>query len=77
MLEIDSMVEEFDVVLNQFEEAKRKNELHEASDIKAYMCGLTRAMTIVMEANETKYTQEDRSLVDIRITKLNEIFNVK
>lgn len=76
MVEIEKMVQEFDEVYQQFEEAKRKNEFHEASDMKGYMCGLTKGMTITLDSNAMKYEQSDRRMVDSRISKLNLIDNV-
>ena len=75
MVEIEKMAQEFDEVFQQFEETKRKNEFHEAADMKAYLLGLTKGMTITLDSNARKYEQSDRRMVDSRISKLNLIDN--
>ena len=76
MLEIEKIVQEFDEVYAEFEEAKRINDFHEASDMKSYMYGLTRSMTIVLECNIDSYSIEDGRKVDNCVSKLNRIDDV-
>ena len=76
MLVIDKILKEFDNVYTQFEEAKRTNQFHEASDIKSFLWGLTKAMTIVLDCNVMDYTVTDKEKVDNAIARLNYIENV-
>lgn len=76
MIELKKMAQEFDEVYKEFEEAKRINNFHDASDIKSYMYGLVKAMTIILDINITTYTKTDSGLVDSRLSKLNYIDNV-
>jgi len=74
MLMIDKLVVEFEETYNEFLQANENNEFHEASDIESYMTGITRSMTIVLDASVV-YTPEDRTAVDKCISKLNYIHN--
>ena len=73
---LEKVSKEFDEVYKQFEEARRTNDFHEASDIKAYMLGLTKAMSIIIDVNSMNYTVIDSELVSSRISKLNYLDNV-
>ena len=72
---IKRLVDEFNKCDDAFSEAVANNLFHEASDIKSYMLGITRAMTITLDVYPN-YTQEDSLSVDKCINAINRIDNI-
>lgn len=72
---IKKLVDEFNKCDDAFSEAIANNLFHEASDIKSYMLGITRAMIIALNTYPN-YTQEDRQAVDECINVIDRIYNV-